>query len=224
LPCLGPHPIHTRLGNRPAGSHRNVQGGGSTRPRIWGSEVRIHPGAPLNQWFRIILRFWPKDVSAVCPQSQWRPTRAALRLGDVFYLAVRKHAGLRTRDTISASRLAEAFGITTRSVYEEFVVRRVVAAAYSADAVPTTKSAASVIAQARRWRACQRFRRCGEIANGDVQKHCGCPIGRTQTTNGCVSKRSNSTISPLFTSIQSFPSMISTARETSPFCISSNQS
>jgi len=42
---------------------------------------------------------------------------------------------LRTRDTISASRLAEAFGITIRGFYDEFVARRLVAAAYSADAL-----------------------------------------------------------------------------------------
>jgi len=52
-----------------------------------------------------------------------------------FTLAV----NLRTRDTISSSRLAEAFGITIRGFYDEFVARRLVAAAYSADAVPTTK-------------------------------------------------------------------------------------
>jgi hypothetical protein len=56
-----------------------------------------------------------------------------------FTLAVKKHAGLRTRDTISASRLIEAFGITIRGFDDEFVARGLVVAAYSADAVPTTK-------------------------------------------------------------------------------------
>jgi hypothetical protein len=75
----------------------------------------------------------------------------------------------------------------------------------------------------RRAARSQRFRGWGEIANGDVQKHCDCPIGRTQTTNGCVSKRSNSTTSPLFTSTQPFPSIISTASEALPFSMASNQ-
>jgi hypothetical protein len=72
--------------------------------------------------------------------------------------------------------------------------------------------------------ASHRFRGCGEITKGDVQKHCHCPIGRTQTANGCVRKRSNSTKSPLFTSIQPFPSMSSKAREELPFSMASNQS
>src|SRR5262249_23412412 len=108
-----------------------------------------------------------------------------------------------------------------------------VAAAYSADgpaALPDHQPITADDEQAwppsspkRRAARSQRFRGWGEMANGDVQKHCDCPIGRTQTTNGCVSKRSNSTTSPLFTSTQPFPSIISTASEALPFSMASNQ-
>jgi hypothetical protein len=62
------------------------------------------------------------------------------RSATFFTLAVRKYAGFRTRDTINASRLAEAFGITIRDFYDEFVARRLVAARISADACDDEKA------------------------------------------------------------------------------------